>query len=150
MLHTSRFSMLSSLTAIVKRDQSFFQVTGGRNGFGAKLCNVFSSKFTLETSCKEYKKEFKQSWANNMSKANDPKIKEASGEDFTRVTFYPDLAKFNMDRLDSDTVALLSRRAYDIAASTRGVKVNLIYKSLSRMMKSMIFYAYMYLAPLNI
>ena len=68
-----------------------------------------------------------------MSKANDPKIKEASGEDFTRVTFYPDLAKFNMDRLDNDTVALLSRRAYDIAASTRGVKVNLIYKSSSRM-----------------
>ena len=85
-----------------------------------------------------------------MSKANDPKIKEASGEDFTRVTFYPDLAKFNMERLDNDTVALLSRRAYDIAASTRGVKVNLIYKSLSRMMKSMIFYAYMYLAPPNI
>merc|ERR1712156_47311 len=101
------------------------KVTGGRNGFGAKLCNVFSNKFTLETSCKEYKKEFKQSWANNMSKANDPKIKEASGEDFTRVTFYPDLAKFNMERLDNDTVALLSRRAYDIAASTRGVKVYL-------------------------
>ena len=28
-----------------------------------------------------------------------------------------------MDRLDEDTVALLSRRAYDVAASTKGVKV---------------------------
>jgi hypothetical protein len=28
-----------------------------------------------------------------------------------------------MERLDEDTVALLSRRAYDVAASTRGVKV---------------------------
>ena len=25
------------------------KVTGGRNGFGAKLCNVFSKKFTAET-----------------------------------------------------------------------------------------------------
>jgi len=31
--------------------------------------------------------------------------------------------KFNMQRLDEDTVSLLSRRAYDVAASTKGVKV---------------------------
>ena len=31
--------------------------------------------------------------------------------------------KFHMEKLDEDTVALLSRRAYDVAASTRGVKV---------------------------
>jgi hypothetical protein len=30
-----------------------------------------------------------------------------------------------MEKLDSDTVALLSRRAYDVAASTKGVKVYL-------------------------
>lgn len=36
------------------------KVTGGRNGYGAKLCNIFSKKFVLETSCKEYKKKFKQ------------------------------------------------------------------------------------------
>ena len=31
--------------------------------------------------------------------------------------------KFNMTSLDPDTVALLSRRAYDVAASSKGVKV---------------------------
>jgi DNA topoisomerase-2 len=36
------------------------KVTGGRNGFGAKLCNIFSTKFTVETANKEYKKNFKQ------------------------------------------------------------------------------------------
>ena len=30
-----------------------------------------------------------------------------------------------MESLDADTVALLSRRAYDVAASTKGVKVYL-------------------------
>ena len=96
------------------------KVTGGRNGYGAKLCNVFSTKFVVETACKEYKKEFKQAWADNMSKAGEPKIKEFSGEDYTRITFQPDLKKFNMERLDADTIALLSRRAYDIAASKQG------------------------------
>ncbi|CAB4054389.1 TOP2 [Lepeophtheirus salmonis] len=99
------------------------KVTGGRNGFGAKLCNVFSSKFTVETASKEYKKSFKQVWGANMSKASEPKITPYSGEDYTRVTFSPDLEKFHMSSLDPNTVALLSRRAYDVAASSKGVKV---------------------------
>ena len=31
---------------------------GGRNGFGAKLCNIFSNQFTVETSSKTYKKRY--------------------------------------------------------------------------------------------
>ena len=31
------------------------KVTGGRNGYGAKLCNVFSNKFTVETGSKKKK-----------------------------------------------------------------------------------------------
>merc|ERR1719228_2543217 len=100
------------------------KTTGGRNGFGAKLCNVFSTRFTVETADKAAKKQFKQTWASNMSKAGDPKVKDfTSGEEYTKITFQPDLAKFNMEKLDDDTISLLSRRAYDIAASTKGVKV---------------------------
>ncbi|XP_068236454.1 DNA topoisomerase 2-alpha isoform X2 [Palaemon carinicauda] len=99
------------------------KVTGGRNGYGAKLCNIFSTKFTVETASEEYKKNFKQTWANNMSKTSEPKIKPFCGEDYTKITFSPDLSKFKMDSLNADIISLLSRRAYDIAASTRGVKV---------------------------
>ncbi|XP_056631793.1 DNA topoisomerase 2 isoform X1 [Diorhabda sublineata] len=106
------------------------KVTGGRNGYGAKLCNIFSTKFTVETFSKEYKKQFKQTWGSNMTKASEPKIKEASGEDYTKITFMPDLSKFKMEKLDQDIVALMSRRAYDVAASTRGVKVFLNNKRL--------------------
>uniref|UniRef100_A0A1I8EJA9 DNA topoisomerase 2 n=1 Tax=Wuchereria bancrofti TaxID=6293 RepID=A0A1I8EJA9_WUCBA len=35
-------------------DDSERKVTGGRNGYGAKLCNMFSKEFTLETSTNEY------------------------------------------------------------------------------------------------
>lgn len=58
-----------------------------------------------------------------MSKTSDAKIKDYGGEDFTKVTFSPDLTKFKMETLDNDIVALMSRRAYDIAAAARGVKV---------------------------
>uniref|UniRef100_A0A182IK02 DNA topoisomerase 2 n=1 Tax=Anopheles atroparvus TaxID=41427 RepID=A0A182IK02_ANOAO len=102
------------------------KVTGGRNGYGAKLCNIFSTKFTVETTSKQYKKAFKQTWGDNMSKASEPKIKEDfHGEDYTKITFSPDLTKFKMEKLDDDIVGLLSRRAYDVAASTRGVAVYL-------------------------
>lgn len=100
------------------------KVTGGRNGFGAKLCNIFSTRFTIETACKEYKTKLLQTWSNNMSKVTAPVLK-SSNEDFTMITFSPDLGKFGMEKLDDDIVALMSRRAYDIAASARGVKVYL-------------------------
>ena len=65
--------------------------------------------FIVNLACKEYKKQFKQSWGDNMSKAGEPKVKEFDGGDFTRVTFQPDLQKFNMETLDDNTIALLSR-----------------------------------------
>lgn len=36
------------------------KTTGGRNGYGAKLCNIFSKKFVVETASKESKKKYKQ------------------------------------------------------------------------------------------
>ncbi|KAK7113702.1 DNA topoisomerase 2-alpha-like isoform X1 [Littorina saxatilis] len=111
-------------------DDSEKKTTGGRNGYGAKLCNIFSTKFVVETSCKEYKKCFKQTWSDNMSKTKEPTIAEAKEHDFTAVTYWPDLGKFGMTQLDKDTTALFTRRAYDVAASTRGVKVYLNGKRL--------------------
>ncbi|XP_075846911.1 DNA topoisomerase 2-alpha [Microtus pennsylvanicus] len=99
------------------------KVTGGRNGYGAKLCNIFSTKFTVETASKEYKKMFKQTWMDNMGRAGDMELKPFNGEDYTCITFQPDLSKFKMQSLDKDIVALMVRRAYDIAGSTKDVKV---------------------------
>lgn len=99
------------------------KVTGGRNGYGAKLCNIFSTRFTVETACKDSKKCFKQTWYDNMGRAGDANIKPFDGEEYTCITFRPDLPKFKMSILDKDTVALMTRRAYDIAGSSKGVRV---------------------------
>ncbi len=53
------------------------KVTGGRNGFGAKLANIFSNEFVIETGMSEpYGKYFKQTFYNNMSRKDTPHIEE--------------------------------------------------------------------------
>lgn len=71
-----------------------------------------------------------KTWFDNMGRADECKIKPFDGDDYTCITFQPDLAKFKMQALDKDTVALLTRRAYDIAGSTKGVRVFLNSKKL--------------------
>lgn len=100
------------------------KVTGGRNGYGAKLCNVFSTKFILETVDSNQKKKYTQTWTNNMSKMDKAKITAMGrGKDYTKVTFYPDFKRFNMEGMDDDFEALAKRRVYDMAGSCQGVKV---------------------------
>ena len=43
-------------------DDSERKVVGGRNGYGAKLTNIFSNRFTVETADCERKKRYKQTW----------------------------------------------------------------------------------------
>ena len=63
------------------------KVTGGRNGYGAKLCNIFSTSFELQTASKDERKKFKQTWTDNMTKAGTPKIVPYTDADFTQITF---------------------------------------------------------------
>ncbi|EKV07062.1 DNA topoisomerase 2 [Penicillium digitatum] len=106
-------------------DDSQQKVTGGRNGFGAKLCNVFSTEFTLETQDSRQKKKYKQTWTENMTKMGKAKITDAKGDDYTKVTFKPDFARFGMDGIDDDFEALVMRRVYDLAGTANvGVKLN--------------------------
>ena len=72
------------------------KVTGGRNGYGAKLCNIFSTSLKLQTASKDERKIFKQTWTDNMTKTKNPTIKDYSKDDFTQITFSPDLQKFKV------------------------------------------------------
>ncbi len=59
-----------------------------------------------------------------MGKCGKPKItKSSKTEEFTRITFKPDLKRFGMDSIDEDTASLLRKRVYDMAGVTKDVKV---------------------------
>eukprot|EP00401_Gymnodinium_catenatum_P071523 CAMPEP_0117485866 /NCGR_PEP_ID=MMETSP0784-20121206/15183_1 /TAXON_ID=39447 /ORGANISM="" /LENGTH=1224 /DNA_ID=CAMNT_0005280461 /DNA_START=53 /DNA_END=3727 /DNA_ORIENTATION=- len=97
-------------------DDTEKKVTGGRNGFGAKLTNIFSTRFIVETAGKG--KLYKQQWTGNMSRKGKPEIKKYSGVEYTSVEFWPDLDKFGMSELEADTVAFMRKRVYDIAGTS--------------------------------
>jgi len=94
------------------------KVTGGRNGYGAKLANIFSKKFIIETADSKVGKLYKQTFEKNMSVKHEPIITNYNKEDFTCVTFEPDLEKFHMKTLDDDIIALMTKRVYDMAGVT--------------------------------
>ena len=107
-------------------DDDQAKVTGGRNGYGAKLTNIYSTQFILETVDSRQKKKYKQVWKHNMSKMEPAKIDASKGgDDFTQITFKPDFSKFGMDGMDEDFEALVKRRVYDMAGTCTGVKVYL-------------------------
>jgi len=52
-------SNLGQLLTSSNYDDNEAKVTGGRNGFGAKLANIFSTEFIIETGDSKNKKIYK-------------------------------------------------------------------------------------------
>lgn len=94
------------------------KTTGGRNGYGAKLANIFSTEFVVETADSSQNKRYKQVFSGNMSNKGEPVISSWSRKDFTCISFKPDLQRFKMEKLDDDIVALFKKRVYDVAGVT--------------------------------
>ncbi|CAG8557517.1 13082_t:CDS:2 [Funneliformis mosseae] len=101
------------------------KVTGGRNGYGAKLANIFSTQFIVETVDSSIGKKYRQIFRDNMTVTEPPEISPYSKkEEYTMITFKPDFQKFNMHNgLDDDFISLLKKRVYDLAGVVKDVKV---------------------------
>ena len=98
-------------------DDSKKRTTGGRNGYGAKLANIFSTKFIVEVGDSKNNKKFIQSWEDNMSTVNKAKVTKYSAKtSYVKVTYYPDFEKLNVKKaLDNDHLHLFKKRCVDIA-----------------------------------
>nr|GMC86459.1 DNA topoisomerase 2-like [Ipomoea batatas] len=96
-------------------DDTVKKTTGGRNGYGAKLTNIFSTEFVIETADGKRQRKYKQVFSSNMGQKSEPIITSCKAtENWTKVTFKPDLAKFNMVHLEDDVVALMKKRVIDM------------------------------------
>eukprot|EP00899_Mesostigma_viride_P024673 jgi/Mesvir1/5390/Mv15465-RA.1 len=107
-------------------DDTMKKTTGGRNGYGAKLTNIFSKEFVVETADGSRQRKYKQVFRDNMSYKSVPEITKtkAASDNWTCISFKPDLAKFGMTSLEADTVALMQKRVMDAAGCLgKGVKV---------------------------
>lgn len=95
------------------------RVVGGRNGYGAKLANVYSKKFIVTIKDHVNKSKYVQSWENNMTKCNPPKITKYSGEKSSiSILFVPDYGRFGDQSLSDDFFKIVEKRVWDAVVCT--------------------------------
>ena len=101
------------------------KIVGGKNGYGAKLANIFSTQFTVETRDIKAGLKYSQTWSNHMSSCSKASVtKDKAQKGFVKITFRPDLTRFT--NLDMDNMRdVLHTRAIELAAlAGKDVKVS--------------------------
>lgn len=95
----------------------------GLNGIGAKIVNCYCREFSVETQHPKSRKYFSQTWRNNMGEEGKPTRRGITSNDekggFVKITMWPDFEKFEMKKIDPDTMQLLRSRVYDAAGFLR-------------------------------
>jgi DNA topoisomerase-2 len=99
----------------------------GRNGLGAKLTNVFSSFFKVETA--DGKNKYEKVYESNRRDEEDPVIKPSTSR-YTKISFIPDYDILNT-KLTQDNIEMMYARVYEIAASAPHLDVYLNGKKIA-------------------
>lgn len=100
-------------------DKEEEKIVGGKNGVGAKLTNIFSKEFKIETVDHRHGKLYQQRWYDNMKSRDAPVIRSASSKaPYTKITFLPDYVRFGLPGMTDDMFELLRKRTLDACACT--------------------------------
>jgi len=91
------------------------KTVGGKNGYGAKLVNVFSHEFKLEVRTPAAGQKYTQVWHDHMSVCEKPSIRKDTGKGFVRITYTPDLTRF-LGLVQEEMMAVLRTRTWELAA----------------------------------
>ncbi len=103
-------------------DKSEEKIVGGKNGYGAKLTNIFSNTFVVETVDHRQKKKYTQTWTSNMSAVGKPRVTPATtAKPYTEIQYTPDLSRFNWPAgtpatIPQDMLDVIATRVVDAAA----------------------------------
>jgi len=127
-------------------DDTKDRVVGGRNGYGAKLANIYSKLFSVTIHDSENHLYYHQTWTDNMSKTSEPKMrKDACKKSSVKITFVPDWKRFGMSGLDEDLFKIIEKRVHDaVVCTSPNCKVS--FQDVQLEQKSTEDYAKMYLA----
>ena len=106
-------------------DDSQKRIVGGRNGYGAKLANIYSSDFSVIIKDHETKQTYTQKWSKNMTVCDPPKIKKHSGATSSvAITFTPEWKRFGMSKMDDTIYKIFQKRVWDAnICTTQNCKV---------------------------
>src|SRR5210317_1367249 len=106
-------------------DDTQKRIVGGRNGYGAKLANIYSTEFSVVIKDHEAKQMYTQSWSKNMTVCDPPKIKKHSGATSSvAITFTPEWKRFGMSKMDDTIYKIFQKRVWDAnICTTQNCKV---------------------------
>jgi DNA topoisomerase-2 len=120
--------IFSNLKAGSNFDDSEARSWAGTNGVGSTLTNIYSKRFTIST-C-DGKKQFVQSFSNNMRERTQPKITKSS-KNHTEISFLIDFEKFGLNEIDQNHFKMIEKRVYDLAACNTHLKIHFNNKLLN-------------------
>lgn len=126
-------------------DKTQEKTWGGKNGFGAKLTNIFSKEFIIETIDHYTKKSYTQTFTNNMKERSKPQIKTSQKQPYTQITFLPDYERFGLKNgITEDIYNLFKRRIID-ACATSNKDVSVYFNNEKLMIKDFEKYAELFI-----
>lgn len=96
------------------------KLVGGKNGYGAKLTNIFSKYFIVEV-VDVNGNSFYQKCEDNMKKIGKPIISKSKKSPFVKITFEADYSKLGAT-LNENFIYAIKKRVYDLCGCMKGVK----------------------------
>ncbi len=118
-------ALFNSFLASSNYDDSSVRAGGGRNGIGAKGCNVFSKWFRIEDRDAVNGKVWKMEWADNMKRNTKPRITSKSKcVGGMTVSFVLDYERFGITDRD-EFKSLVESHAVELSALVPGCRVRL-------------------------
>lgn len=99
------------------------RIGAGLHGHGAKLTNIFSKEFRVETFDPQEQKRFYQEYKENMTIRSIPKIKSLKSKTgYTKISYLADFSKFGLENYSQDLKNVIYKLCLDCAMIT-GVQV---------------------------
>lgn len=142
--------IFSRLLTSTNYDDNKERKTSGRNGYGAKLTNIFSKWFKVKSYNNDSKSLYTQTWKNNMYVREEPTIKTktvkgySSSTGYTEVSWLPDYNRFSCKGIDEDTKKVIYKYLYDTAMIVSKYDVKVFINDEKVNVASLKEYAFMY------
>lgn len=108
--------------------------TSGKNGIGAKACNLFSKSFSLRIFNRDEKVLYKQDWTDNMKQKTKPILErkgfptsiEEGKNGYTCITFSPDFERFGETKFNEEHLSMIRKLCIDAAMTVSFNKVKVV------------------------
>jgi DNA topoisomerase-2 len=111
-------------------DETEEKVVGGKNGYGAKLTNIYSKRFVVRTIDSTSSQSYEQIFTENMAVIGTPTVKKSkkAASSYTEITSEPDVGRFfgaGTTEIPRDMLDVLRTRVVDASAlaAAHGVSV---------------------------